>query len=282
MSTEKEQEVEQIEEQVSEQAAEATVESEQTPEAEAVTPTEAPESSEEAQIAAEALADIEDTEAQPGKETAPVSVVAGLRAKLRTEREANQRLSEAIQAQLVERSKPAEQPPELSPIEQYYKDNPELDPNMDAPPGGVILSDRKWQEQQAKKQRAEQQAQERKELGLESTARAQATFTDFDDVVAIGSRHLTDGNKLDIYKSKDPAATLYRLCVKATLESGTSDAAVMRQMMQAKQAKPKSGSTPKPKEKTTKEKTEPEPETPVEPVMSKELAQIYATFGFTT
>jgi hypothetical protein len=245
-----------------------TAESVETPE------TQQAASDTEAQLAAEAL---EATEEQPKQQGIPEAVVAELRA----DRRANRQLIETLQAQLAERNKPVEQPPEPSPLEKWVQDNPD-EAEISGPPAAVLVAENNWQKQQAQITAQNQQAKERQERGNASYANAKAKLSDFDDIVEMGSRHLSNGDKLDIATAEDPAMLLYKRCIRATLEAGGPEANLLRQSLKAKAATSQSVSRTPTKTNTQQQTKGMETQTSAaEPTttMSPQMAHIYNIMG---
>jgi len=254
------------------QKVEPTVEQEvKTPASEAVVTSDAsapaPVVSEtEAQLAADALGSEQVVETP----TVPVGVVHGLRAKGREKDQvihAKDQLIERLQTELDTRNAP---PPEISPLAQHAIENPGQE--MSEVPVEITLADRKWRDQQAENKQTVSLQKQRQQASSKSLVNAQATLSDYDDVVAMGRRYLSDGNLLDIQSSADPAMKLYQLCIEETLKSGSQDAITLRQHLQSKvtQSSPK---TVKPIPKLNDEEQQPEED------MSPRLAQTYAMLG---
>jgi len=193
----------------------------------------------ETQLAAEALAATEDVQEAPEGVTVPVAVVAELRA----ERRENRQAIEALNARLVELTKPPEPAPVPSPLEKWVAENPE-DAEVTSPPGTVQLAEKRWQDQQAKVSAERQGQQQHAARATESLKKAEATIKDYREVVEMGRKYLTPGNNVDIANSPDIAMALYKMCVEATLKSGTPDAAQLRAKLQQKVAQTKSGPKP--------------------------------------
>lgn len=209
--------------------------------------------------------------------TVPLGVVHGLRAKGREKDQvilAKDQLIERLQTELNVRAKAPEQ---ASPLEQYTVDNPEAE--FGEVPATVHVAERKWQDEQAQGRVATQAVDQQQKRGVDSLRNAQKAISDFDDVVEMGRNYLTEGNKHDIRTSDDPAALLYKLSIRATLDSGTADAQTLREHLQSKLGKQtvKTVKTvPKPNEiEETEEVVEPDMDEP----MSPQLAHTYAILG---
>ena len=263
METE-EQEVNAVETTEEEQVSQATA-----PVVEHLKPASAPELGAEAQLAADALEAVEEAE----DVTVPVGVVAGLRAKGREKDQviqAKDQLIEHLKSEIEQRNAPI---PELSPAEKYIAEHDEFDPDMDALPAAVLIANDKWKDGRAEAKAKADVQTKRQQLGQQSYTKAKAAFTDYDDIVTMGTEYLTPGDKVDIAMSDDPATALYKKSISRVLESGTEDAAVLRNHLKSKLTK--SQSSPKPKQTQAKE-TQPEqqPEEPEE-IMNPRLAHIY-------
>lgn len=228
----------------------------------------------EATLASEALEQAPG-ETAPAEATAPLGVVHGLRAKGREKDQtisALQQLNDNLRTELDNRAKA---PDQVSPLEKYGSENPDV--QYGEVPVDVHVAERKWQEQQDQNKATTQAVDQQQARGRQSLKTAQETISDFDDVVAMGQKYLTEGNQHDIRTSADPAALLYKLSMRATLDSGTADAQVLRQHLQSKLTKPTVPKS-KPKEQT-EEVPETEEQVPDNEPMSPRLAQTYAMLG---
>ena len=264
--------VEETEVETTEQASEA-VESESTEPAETPVTETKSDADVEAEIAADALA----TEPTETPETVPLAAHTALRARKNEVIEAKDQLIERLQADLAERAKAAAAPVESSPLEKFAAEYPGEPPTAD-----VLLAEQQWQTKAADERAAKKAAEDKAAVAQASYMQARRRVSDWDEIVGMGQPFLTPGNALDVKMAPDPAMKLYELSMKAVLASGTPEAAVLRQRLQAKVAKT---SVPKPKGTETKEKGTPtppaEPESTSEEVehMSVALAQAYAMLG---
>lgn len=268
---ETEQEVKKVETAVEEEVVVDTPAKVETPVTEETSTASAPVVSDaEAKLAAEALGREEAVAVETS--TVPVGVVHGLRVKGREKDQVIQAKDELIQHLQTELETRKAPPTEISPLEQHAIDNPGQE--MSEVPVDVTLADRKWQAQQVEKQKTSGLQEQRKQASTVSLTKAQANLSDYDDVVAMGRRFLTDGNLLDIQNSPDPAMKLYNLCIDGTLKSGTQEAVTLRQHLQSKVAKPQS--SPKKEEEKPKPNDEESQQPEPEEEMSPRLAQTYA------
>ena len=238
----------------------------------------------EAQLAAEALAA---TEEAAQVDHVPTKVVAELREDRRNLRTEVRQLRDTIQTFVAERNKQEEPPPEPSPAEKFIAQHADtFDPDVEPLPASVQIAERKWQKAQDEQQVSKRQQQEDASRQAQSLATAQSQFSDFEDVIEIGKRHLTIGNQVDVRNSADPAKTLYKLCIEATLKSGGADAALMRQNLRAKlQTKKAQQAVPKINQQPTNTGTQPVTnkkageEEEVETPLSPDLARLQRVFG---
>jgi len=238
----------------------------------------------EAQLAAEALAA---TEEAAQVDHVPTKVVAELREDRRNLRTEVRQLRDTIQTFVAERNKQEEPPPEPSPAEKFIAQHADtFDPDVEPLPASVQIAERKWQKAQDEQQVSRRQQKEDESRQAQSLAAAQSQLSDFEDVIEIGKRHLTIGNQVDVRNSADPAKTLYKLCIEATLKSGGADAALMRQNLRAKlQTKKAQQAVPKINQQPTNTGTQPVTnkkageEEEVETPLSPDLARLQRVFG---
>ncbi len=232
-------------------------------------------SSVEAELAAEALAEAE-PEVVPDPGTVPVGVVHGLRDKGREKDQvinAQDRLIQTLQATIDDRNKPAAIP---TPLEVYAAENPET-PYGEIP-AEVHIAEKKFQSEQELGKATAQADQDRKTLAQQSLAKTKDDISDYEDIVAMGQGYLSDGDKLDIAMSGNPALELYKRATRAILGSKTDDATILRKHLNAKKLTGKAKQPlAKPKQKPSEQvQTEEEVE---EQLMSPRLAQAYAMLG---
>ena len=242
----------------------------------------------EAQLAAEALAA---TEEAAQVDHVPTKVVAELREDRRNLRTEVRQLRDTIQTFVAERNKQEEPPPEPSPAEKFIAQHADtFDPDVEPLPASVQIAERKWQKAQDEQQVSRRQQKEDESRQAQSLAAAQSQFSDFEDVIEIGKKHLTIGNQVDVRNSTDPAKTLYKLCIEATLKSGGPDAALMRQNLKAKLQTKKaqqavSKTNTNTNQQTTNTGTQPVTnkkageEEEVETPLSPDLARLQRVFG---
>lgn len=233
-------------------------------------------SSVEADLAAEALEDTPVVVEEAG--TAPLGVVHGLRTKGREQVQvinAQEQLISRLQTEIDDRNKPAAIP---TPLEVYAAENPETP--FGEVPAEVHIAEKKFQNEQDLGKVTAQAEQQRKTLGQQSLAQTKADISDYEDIVAMGQTYLSEGDKLDIAMSGNPALELYKRATRAILNSKTGDATILRNHLTAKKLtgtakKPLA----KPKQKPSEQVQTEEPETGDEQVMSPRLAQAYAMLG---
>lgn len=230
-------------------------------------------SSVEADLAAEALEDTPVVVEEAG--TVPLGVVHGLRSKGHEQVQvinAQEQLIQRLQTELEDRSKPAATP---SPLEAYAVENPETP--FGEVPAEVHIAEKKFQSEQDLGKVTAQADQQRKTLGQQSLAQARSDISDYEDIVAMGQNYLSEGDKLDIAMSGNPALELYKRATRAILNSKTDDATILRKHLDAKKltGKAKQPLT-KPKQKPSEQVQTEDSETSDEQAMSPRLAQTYA------
>lgn len=234
-----------------------------------------PEMSPEAEAAQAALQEVDEPQENINR------VAAAIRARKNEVIQAKDQLIQHLQTELETRRAAETAPVELSPAERYIAENDDFDPDTESLPARVMIDERKWQERQAEQKAAAQQQRQRAETGQTSLARARQKYSDFNEIVDLGRAYLSAGDKLDISMSDDPAGELYRRSIKATLNSGTDDAVMLRAALQEKLP-----NTSVPPKTTKKEKEEKEQGTEAETggheeeeVMSPRMAHMYNAMG---
>ena len=177
----------------------------------------------------------------------------------RDRRELREQLAE--QAKVIEGLKNPPPPPERSPLDKLAEEDPDGTPGTQ-----TLLAQSKWEQkqreaastqatEQADKATTQQATTTRDEAIAAGQLTAAETFSeakvgkgvDFETVIAMGEKYLTEGEKLDI-RTADAGKvwdTAYRICRRAVLQSGKPEAKTLRSRINAHKAA--GGKDPKPK-----------------------------------
>jgi hypothetical protein len=249
--------------------------------------------SDEARLAAEALAATED----PAEESPEIAglkkederLIGSITAKRQLLRELDRKFDEKLAAEK------AAVPPEKSPEEKYIEANEDtFDPDTEPFPARVQIAQRKWEKEQAEKSRRLQEESSISASANKSYLKARETYGDFDEIVLGAEDLLTEGDQIDVKnaakKGEDPAEKLYRICIYKTLLAGGDRAKQLRANLKAK-IPSKKASVQEPinqqetggSEQAGAKKTAPKPAEPPasaeEAISSPQLAHIYSAFG---
>lgn len=217
----------------------------------------------EAKLAKEAL---EATGEEPAKtEPDPKDAVIGdFRRQLRDSQLAVARLEGQISAKQTQVTSLEKSPLELAAEAQEVSvDDVEIS-------GALYRKQRVWEKKQDAAEAERTVAKSREELGQQSYQTALVEFSevnvgeglDFQTVISRGQALLTSGDKLDIANAKDPAKLAYKRCKRAILESGTEDATLLQQRIDAHKSKTKKKDEPDKDKADKKAKAEAEGGTP--------------------
>lgn len=151
----------------------------------------------------------------------------------------------ADQAKVIEELRNPPPPPEKSPLEKLAEEDPDGDPDTQ-----TLIAQSKWEQKQrdaaANHATTQQATTTRNEKIAASQVTAADTFSeakvgmgvDFETVIAMGEKYLTEGEKLDIRNADADKVwdTAYRICRRAVLQSGKPDAKTLRSRINAHKA----------------------------------------------
>lgn len=243
--------------------------------------------SDEAKLAAEALAATDET-AEP---TGDTPEIAGLKKEderllgsITAKRQLNRELDKKIATKLA--AEEAAKPKEKSPYDKYLEENPEA---IDEPfPAKIVIAQSKWEKEQDAKRQAERETSTISTRVNESYLKARQKYKDFDDILIGAEDVLTEGDQIDIrnaiLRGEDGGELLYKRCIYKTLLAGGDRAKELRAKLQ-KKVTTKASVQKETKEtgglkKETVKVPAGEPAGAEKILSNPTLAHIYSAFGF--
>lgn len=225
---------------------EKTQASEAAPESAATTVSKAELEAAEAALAVMPDEDESGTEQLATKKDRLIGDVTAERAIRRELRTANAQL---VAENAALRAAPAKEA-EPSPLDAFAKEHPD-----DMVPGSVFQAQEKWRDarhsQSSKETEKARQGQADRQRGADALARAEAAYSDFHEITEAAEELLTEGDLVDIRKSKAPEVLLYKKSIARILEAGGATADKLRVRLKSKKTKVESDSV-----KTKASKTE--------------------------
>lgn len=244
--------------------------------------------SDEARVAAEALALTE----EPAEESPEIEALKREDERLIGSITAKRALNRELDRQIAEKmaSEKASQPSEPSPEQKYIDENKDnFDPNTEPFPASVQMAQRKWEREQETRQRQQQEETSVTTAANKAYLQARQKYSDFDEIVMEAEDLLTEGDKVDIRNAakngEDPAEMLYQRCIYKTLMAGGSRARELRAKLKKKLPAKASAQKQETKENQSggseKKPSEEKPASIAEKqeVKNPALAHIYAAFG---
>lgn len=249
--------------------------------------------SDEARLAAEALAATEESAGESpeiaGLKKEDERLLGSITAKRQLNRELDRKIAEKLAAEK------AAMPPEKTPEEKYIEDNEDtFDPDTDPFPARVQIAQRKWDREQAEKNRRLQEESSISASTNKHYLKARETYSDFDEIVLGAEDLLTEGDQIDVRnaakKGEDPAEKLYKIAIYKTLMAGGDRAKQLRAKLKLKipskkasVQEPTKQETDGSEEKVGAKKQVPKPAEPPasaeEAINNPHLAHIYAACG---
>ena len=246
--------------------------------------------SDEAKLAAEALAATD----EPAGKSPEIESLKSVNDQLLNSITARRHLLRELDKKTAERME-AERPvlpPEKSPEEKYVEENKEIfDPDTTPFPAKVQMAQRKFEKEQAEKDRKRQEESTINNRAKISSVEARRKYSDFDKILSNAQDVLTEGDQVDLRRAieegKDGAEFLYKRCIYKTLEAGGDRAKQLRAELKAKVPAKASVQKQQSKQSTdgselrAGQKQEKTPAPPANPELGKNptLAHVYAAFG---
>lgn len=245
--------------------------------------------SDESKLAAEALAATD----EPAEDVPEINSLKKVNDQLLNSITARRHLLRELDKKTAERveAEKSVEPPEKSPEEKYVEDNQEgFDPDTEPFPAKVQMAQRKFEKEQAEKDRKVQEEAYINKMAKTSSVKAREKYSDYDEILREAQDLLTEGDYVDLRKDtaegKDGAEFLYRRCIFKTLEAGGDRAKQLRARLKEKVTT--KASVPKHQSKQTTDGSKPNadkkgqataPAANPELETNPTLAHIYATYG---
>ena len=199
------------------------------------TPVKADDLSDEAKLAAEALAA---TDTGPAGDTPEIAGMKKESERLLGEITARRQLNRELDKKLAEKlaAEEAAKPPEKSPEDKWIEENPEL---VDEPfPAKITIAQRKFEKEQSAKEAKKQEASSTSSRINDAYRKARGKYSDFDEILTTSQDLLTEGDQVDIRaamkRGEDGAEALYKRCIYKTLLAGGDRAKELRAKLQKK------------------------------------------------
>lgn len=151
----------------------------------------------------------------------------------------------------IEATQTQVKPTEKSPIE-LAAEQQEVSVDDVEISGALYKKQRAWEKKQDAAETEQAAAKDRTALGQRSFQTASVEFStakvgvglDLKTVIEMGEQYLTPGDKLDISRAKDPMKLAYQRCKRAILDSGTEEATLLQQRIDAHKSKAKDKGDP--------------------------------------
>ena len=245
--------------------------------------------SDESKLAAEALAATD----EPAEESPEIDSLKKVNDQLLNSITARRHLLRELDKKTAERveAEKSVEPPEKSPEEKYVEENQDtFDPDTEPFPAKVQMAQRKFEKEQAEKDRKVQEEAYINKMAKTSSVKAREKYSDYDKILREAQDLLTEGDYIDLRKAttegKDGAEYLYRRCIFKTLEAGGDRAKQLRARLKEKVTT--KASVPKQQSKQTTDGSKPnadKKEQAAAPAANPELetnptlAHIHAAYG---